>query len=157
MRTTITTGLIDSAAVEAFTRGQCHALALAMAEATGWPTGVLCQPECDAAGCEDDFCNEPLIADNVCACQLLHLVALRPDGCLVDINGVHDPDRVPGFEECPVLVTTQEVWSHILSASDWRRPALAAARTFVARCWSRWLCRMSSSPCGDSSPAHPII
>ena len=42
-------GIIDEAALRAFRRGQCHALALAIHELTGWPIKGIGSPYADSA------------------------------------------------------------------------------------------------------------
>lgn len=65
---TLTPGLIDGMAVGAFAQGQCHALALALHERTGWPVIVLEDDEADA----------------------IHFAVQTPDGRALDITGCHD-------------------------------------------------------------------
>jgi hypothetical protein len=67
----VTFGLIDDAARIAFGWGWCHSLMLAIEEATGWG-------DFWGAYYEDDSDTEPL-----------HVAMRRPDGLLVDIDGVH--------------------------------------------------------------------
>lgn len=63
-------GVIDGAARTVFTTGQCHALALALHERTGWPIRVLAYGRKGAA----------VTSGN-------HLVVVDPDGNAVDIEG----------------------------------------------------------------------
>jgi hypothetical protein len=125
---TITTGRLDNAAREAFTNGQCHAMARALSDATGWPMAVLVEPECKF---DPDMCSDGYVVEDVCACQLAHLVAVRPDGSLIDINGAHAPGTVPGAKGLVAVEATEELWGFLSSSPHWRRPALAVARTFV--------------------------
>lgn len=64
----IEAGVIDDAAIELFTRGQCHALALAFAELLGWDIGVLTY-------------HGPGYRPGA------HLLAAAPDGTFIDIRG----------------------------------------------------------------------
>ncbi|MFF0754472.1 hypothetical protein [Streptomyces sp. NPDC004267] len=125
----VTTGRLDDAARDAFTSGQCHAMARALSEATGWPMFVLVDDECsydpDDCGCE------PVVED-VCTCQLAHVVVVRPDGFHVDISGAHAPGTVPGFEGRAAVAVNEGLWQFLDDGSlHWRRPAVAVARTFV--------------------------
>ena len=69
-------GIISPDAEHAFTAGQCHALGLALHEATGWPIVV------DAP--------VPVIH------QWGHVCVLHPDGDLVDIYGKQPPEAKVG-------------------------------------------------------------
>lgn len=68
-------GVIDHAALHAYTRGQCGALARALHQHTGWP--MIFALYLDRLGREQ-----------------VHVLVERPDGCLVDITGAHPPDEV---------------------------------------------------------------
>ncbi|MFI5859300.1 hypothetical protein [Streptomyces parvulus] len=127
-RLTVTTGQLDDAAREAFTSGQCHAMARALSEATGWPMAVLVEPECSY---DPDQCSYGDVVEDVCACQLVHMVVLRPDGSLIDINGAHAPGAVPGATGLIAVEADEALWRFVSSSPHWRRPALAVARTFV--------------------------
>ncbi|MFJ5142977.1 hypothetical protein [Streptomyces sp. NPDC088707] len=125
----VTTGQLNDAARKAFTSGQCHAMARALSEATGWPMAVLVDNECSY---DPDDCGYEPVVEDVCTCQLVHLVVMRPDGFHVDINGAHAPGTVPGAEGRDVVLANEGLWQFLNGASPhWRRPALAVARTFV--------------------------
>ncbi|MFI7087566.1 hypothetical protein ACIBUR_28720 [Streptomyces anulatus] len=124
----LTTGQPDEAAVEAFTSGQCHAFARALSERFGWSMAVLAETECRL---DPDLCSFEDTVGGVCACQLSHVVAVRPDGAHVDITGVYLPGTVPFHEDDEVVVVTDAVWSHLTRAPGWRRPAIEIAHTFV--------------------------
>ncbi|MET9528184.1 hypothetical protein [Streptomyces coeruleorubidus] len=126
---TVTTGRLDDAAREAFTSGQCHAMARALSETTGWPMAVLVEPECKF---DPDLCSDGYVVEDVCACQLAHMVVIRPDGALVDIGGAHAPGAVPGAKGLASVEVHEGLWEFINGSPHWRRPALAVARTFVA-------------------------
>ncbi|MGW1786340.1 hypothetical protein ACWCQQ_45825 [Streptomyces sp. NPDC002143] len=65
--------------------------------------------------------------EDVCTCQLAHLVALRPEGFPIDIDGAHAHGSVPGAKG---LEANEELWKFICNSPYWRRPAFAVARTF---------------------------
>jgi hypothetical protein len=85
----VTVGLIDIWAQDAYTRGQCHALARALNAATGWPIMVLGSPVCEQSrtGRPLDCAPYP---DGLCACQPVHLAVRMPDGRFLDIHGPRD-------------------------------------------------------------------
>lgn len=104
-------GVIDRTAAEVFTTGQCHALALALHEHTGWPLrGLYRRPIKDV--------NEDTPA---------HTVVESPKG-LVDIKGLG-------------VLQRHKEWSNILSVSkkdvlnfehrDYAAPNMEAAQAFV--------------------------
>lgn len=112
---TITPGVLDDAAFAAFTQGQCHALALAIHEETGWPT----------YGCEDG------------EGDLEHLVVKTPDGRILDISGAHQLEDFLELEHhsCPdpdFLVELDPEGVRALGEEpDWRAPEVDVARSFV--------------------------
>uniref|UniRef100_UPI003F49A359 hypothetical protein n=1 Tax=Streptomyces sp. CA-136453 TaxID=3240050 RepID=UPI003F49A359 len=124
----VTPGRIDDAARRAFTEGQCHALALALTEVTGWPATALLTLECSAL---DEMCAETGPTDDECPCRIGHIVVTRPDGAHVDIDGAHAPGTVPDCEDAPALPMTDAMWAAIRNASTWREADLHVARTFV--------------------------
>ncbi|MFM9647812.1 hypothetical protein ACKI1S_16890 [Streptomyces galilaeus] len=126
---TVTPGRIDDAARLAFESGQCHALARTLSDATGWPMALIIDDEC---AYDPDLCADDDIAEGLCACQLRHIVVVRPDGQHVDITGAHAPGAVPGYEGAPTTPLTEDLWQHLLDSPDWRTPALNVACTFVA-------------------------
>jgi hypothetical protein len=69
--------------------------------------------------------------DEVCACRLEHVVVVRPDGMLVDVNGAHHPGQVPNHEGQQYVALLDGDWEFICRSPHWRRPALAIARTFT--------------------------
>ncbi|KIF05177.1 hypothetical protein PL81_14640 [Streptomyces sp. RSD-27] len=122
----VTPGRLDDAAREAFTRGQCHAMALALHEVTGWPTAALLTADCYGI---DSLCGDD--ADDECPCRIGHVVVTRPDGAHVDINGAHVPGTVPDCEDAPALAMTEAHWQVIRSTPTWRDADMPLARTFV--------------------------
>ncbi|MDW4912486.1 hypothetical protein [Streptomyces californicus] len=124
---TIRPGHIDAVAVELFTEGQCHALARALADATGWPMAVVARQDC---GFATEACyEEEDIAPDLCECQLRHVVAVSPSGQYVDITGVYVPDPLENYLIVPM---SDRIWRHVTTSPFWRAPALQVARTFVA-------------------------
>ncbi|MFD3422456.1 hypothetical protein [Streptomyces decoyicus] len=126
---TLITGKIDDAAYEAFLHGQCHAFARALSDHTGWPMALIIADYCRH---DPDLCVYEPVTEDVCACQLEHVVAVRPDGAHVDITGAHLPGTLPGFEGQEAITVTDAIWSHISRSPLWRRPAVTEARTVVA-------------------------
>ncbi|WP_331759507.1 hypothetical protein [Streptomyces anulatus] len=124
---TVRPGHIDSVAVELFSSGQCHALARALADATGWPMAVVARQACVFAteGCYE----EDEIAPDLCVCQPIHVVAVNPSGQYIDITGVYVPDPLEDYRIVPM---SDRMWRHFTTAAYWRAPALEVARTFVA-------------------------
>lgn len=125
---TVTPGHIDNTALRAFTSGQCHALARAVSDATGWPMALLVDDEC---AYDPDTCSDEDIAEELCACQLRHVIVIDPNGQHVDITGMHAPGSVPGWEGLRAVSMTEDLWRHITDSPDWRAPAMDVARTFV--------------------------
>lgn len=72
MQWDLTPGIITPAAVEAFTRGACAGLAVAVHDHTGWP--IVEVGHCDGLP--------------------LHFMVRHPDGRLVDIRGAHTDQSV---------------------------------------------------------------
>ncbi|RSS87002.1 hypothetical protein EF903_17985 [Streptomyces sp. WAC05292] len=122
----VTPGRLDDTAREAFTNGQCHALALALNEVTGWPTTALLTSDCSGL---DRMCAED--PDDDCPCRIGHVVVTRPDGAHVDITGAHAPGQVPDFPGATAVPMTEAHWSAIRSTPTWRDADMHAARTFV--------------------------
>lgn len=129
---TVTVGVIDEAAVTAFRNGQCHALALAPHERTGWPIVASGPSEC----CYDEDCPDTNDSAGVCDCQVQHLAVERPDGYLVDIEGARPRDDFllasadPDFDEVRPLAP-DHLERILWDSQSWREPDVAAARGFV--------------------------
>jgi hypothetical protein len=68
----LTPGTINTAAIEAFTRGACAGLAVALHDATSWP--IVEVGHCDGLP--------------------LHFMIRHPGGQLLDIRGLHSDDAV---------------------------------------------------------------
>jgi hypothetical protein len=121
---TVTLGHLDDAARFAFAHGQCHALARAVTDATGWPLAALIDDAC--------YCETCAMFDGVCAHRVAHLIAVHPDGRHVDIAGAHRPGMVPECEGKDAVPVTDDMWAYLVASPSWRPPATDAARTFVA-------------------------
>ncbi|MEU9925077.1 hypothetical protein AB0H51_27980 [Streptomyces griseoluteus] len=127
---TVTTGELNPAATQAFLSGQCHALARALSLVTGWPMAALISDEC---AYDEDQCTYADDAfSGLCSCRLQHVVVERPDGALVDIRGAFHPGHVPGYEGQEAVELDEDGWAYLCRSPQWRRPALAIARTFTA-------------------------
>ncbi|MFK0047908.1 hypothetical protein ACIQU4_28240 [Streptomyces sp. NPDC090741] len=125
----VTPSRLDDAARALFNNGQCHAFATALAGATGWPTAAVIHPECDDTYDNCGMGNQ--VADDVCICQIGHVVAVRPDGALIDIDGVNDPTDIDDSPEHDLVPMTDALWKLIDNAPTWRDRDVAVARTFV--------------------------
>jgi hypothetical protein len=128
----VTVGVVDDAAHDAFRTGQCHALALALHERTGWPLVVIGPKEC----CYDEDCmDEETDSTGACGCQVTHIAVQRPDGQVVDIDGTVPVDDAilasddPDMNELRPL--SEDRLEEILGSSKWRVPDLAVARGYV--------------------------
>jgi hypothetical protein len=129
-------GRRDEQAVTAFTNGQCHALAFALHEATGYPLFLLMEPGCNL----DPYCR-PVFSDDRdgCCCEIIHVAVMTPDGRWLDISGAHPVvEFVAGWQQqhemhdlwtCPA---TEQALAWIARSSLWQPPATDLARTFVA-------------------------
>lgn len=132
-------GLRDGRAINAFTNGQCHALAFAVHEATRYPIFLLIEPDCDP----DPFCQPVSGPDDEdsrwCCCQILHLGVITPAGLWLDITGAHPvPEFVSGWEAdhemhgLGIRPATEQALAWISRSTRWRRPEMGLARSFVA-------------------------
>ncbi len=126
----VTPGRLDETARTAFTEGQCHALARAVAETSGWDTVVLADRECadeyDACGMGN------AVADGLCICQLSHLAAVRPhDGHLIDADGAHDPQDVRAEDRFSIVPMSPALWKLTDTHPTWRDADMPVARSMV--------------------------
>jgi hypothetical protein len=88
-------GVIDDAARTAFHNGHCLALARALAEQTGWPVVAHLSRPGDLMF-ERGMDGSTIAADlptEVWADAFVHALVETPDGMLLDIDGLHDPDE----------------------------------------------------------------
>ncbi|MFK0142571.1 hypothetical protein [Streptomyces murinus] len=126
----VTPGRLDATARAAFTQGQCHAFARAVAETTGWPIVVLADREC-----ADDYDSCGMgnaVADGLCICQLSHLAAVRPDdGYLIDADGAHDPQNVGPEERFDIVPMSPALWKLVDTHPTWRDADMPVARSMV--------------------------
>jgi hypothetical protein len=103
-------GVIDPRAVLAFTFGQCHGLALALAEEGGLPLVGIFLPK------------------NECR----HIAVLRPDGRLLDVTGSHTLAEIAAQEpQSRLAPIDKEKINLLVSDHDWAPPATAAAKAWV--------------------------
>ena len=115
----LTPGVIDENAREAFTLGQCHALALGIHELTGWEMGGLGW-SCQECGCEEEGC--------YCEADYLpgHVVVKDPDGNFVDVNGT--PEDHWGDDFRPL---DRETLTEHYPGNGYMTPDLDAGRAFA--------------------------
>jgi hypothetical protein len=103
-------GVLDSRALLAFIQGQCHGLALALAERTGWPLVTIES------------------ADHTC----LHVCVERPDGFLIDITGAHTAaelqQAVPG---ATARHADKSQLERLVREEGWALPVTAAAHLWL--------------------------
>lgn len=103
-------GVLDEVAIACFSQGQCHALALAVSERTGWPLVALCDL--------DDG-------------SVVHLGVRTPEGRILDAAGAHDPEaHCEAWDAEPREVSAAQALA-LAEEGTWREPALEAASSFV--------------------------
>jgi len=123
---TLTPGVIDRYAKRAFAYGACGALAIVLHDTTGWPIVAITDSHNVYNG----------IAGGGSA---LHWTVQRPDGFLVDIDGVHNVremidrycDQADNGEAAAGLSTRADAYEWYVEAQEEPIP-LTLARTFVA-------------------------
>lgn len=127
----VTVGVRDEDAIRAFKSGQCHAIALALHERTGWPIVSVGDESC----CYDEDCPDDDDSNGVCSCQIQHLAVRRPDRYLVDIEGPKPEDdfmEAQGDPEWTIKPVPDDRLEDLVRWDDsWRRPNMAVARAFV--------------------------
>ena len=123
----VTVGVIDLPARLVFTRGQCHALALALNEATDWPIVWVGRKTCIR---EPSCLRRPMVP---CPCQVGHFAVRLPDGRILDIDGArHETDvigSVPLYEA--IGTATPELMTCITAGRRWPKPKMEVAREFA--------------------------
>jgi hypothetical protein len=135
-------GIIDAAALTVYHQGQCGALALALAEYTGWPVWWLGSEYCmqdPIDSCPPEGYADQLLPDYggqlvpLCACQVSHLGVRRPDGLFVDIHGARPMRQVQrdGGYGLASPASPQLLADLRSGARGWARPHLGAARLFA--------------------------
>lgn len=121
-KTEIPKGKITKKVEEVFTRGQCHALALALHEETGWPLAGTFRIGVDL---DDD--NEVIYAPNGTIRRTpSHVVVLSPYGP-VDIKGIRD--SFEGVENRIIPISKEHVMH--FKEIDYLEPNLAVAQEYV--------------------------
>jgi hypothetical protein len=127
----IVPGRLDDDAIHTYTHGQCHALALAVHEETGWPIEWAGRPVCVF----DEDCPPEDWPDGTCPCQVDHVVVRRPDGLLLDAHGPRtDLDVLSDTLDPGVAVlrpADPDRVRELHTAFDWQTPDMGTARTFV--------------------------
>ena len=118
-------GVIDDNAVQAFTRGHCHSLALALHQETGWPLfGMYSEEEGNMSHENGDTPS--------------HVLVQMPNGDFLDIEGT---GAVENWQQSwpttePVKVTEAEVLG--FSKIDYKEPNVEAARPFAKTLLSKY-------------------
>jgi len=131
----VSVGVLDDRAVRAFVGGQCHALALALHERTGWPL----------AWVEDDE-GEPK-----------HCFVLDPQRTqhAVDIAGVHRRDElVRRWGACERHVDMSEVLALSGGWGGYREPRVDVAQAFVGAVMELWRSGTELYPPGPDAAAE---
>lgn len=121
----LTPGVVDGYARRAFKFGACGALAIAMHDATGWPIVAIT----DAHNVEDGRAGGG---------SALHWAVRRPDGTLVDVDGVHSVEELvqayngeaDDGEAAAGISTREDCWEWYVEAQGEPVPIEVAA-TFV--------------------------
>lgn len=145
----MTAGVLDDDARRTFTKGQCHAMAIALNLRTGWPITYVGHLECiydtDCAPFPEEL--------GWCQCQVDHLGVWTPDGRFCDVNGPATrtdtgrrwvpefyggdwaDDRDPGdddYDDLPRLADTVKVapvslLTWVTTGWAWRTPEVSLA------------------------------
>lgn len=129
----ITAGVVDDGARHAFTSGQCHAYALALALRHSYPLAYIGTVECTY----DEDCLEYPESWGWCGCQIQHIVALRPDGTVEDVNGVKSVEQALADwagdeeEELEVGLVDDRMLAWFATHHTWRTPRVDVALAFV--------------------------
>lgn len=132
--------IIDEAAVDRFTTGQCHALALVLHARTGWPIYWTGRSDCPHLHPSDSCLH---LSMDACACQLDHLVVRRPDGDVVDIRGPRGVEEL--FLEREEYETLEPIGPALVERlvdAGWEQPDLDHAASFATPvldlqdCWT---------------------
>lgn len=117
-------GELDDNALYAFSAGQCHALAAAVHERTGWPVFGLIK---DASRPDDP------------KARFAHFYVRTPDGRCLDATGVHEVREfigkggwnVPRGRKGLVPITGDRLHQHFSTEHTYLPPELDVARSFV--------------------------
>jgi hypothetical protein len=137
---TVSAGILDEKARQAYSLGQCGALAIALAERTGWPVYWLGRRDC----AYDESCFPEAYSDQIvtgmdgpqalCPCQVEHLGVLRPDGSFIDIEGARSAQQAMAPRESEIILPAQpQLLADLrIGGRGWPRAHLGAARMFAA-------------------------
>lgn len=114
-------GLIDHNAKQAFTNGQCHALALALHQQTKWPLIWTTFQTCNHRLCSQD---------QDAYCHPDHVLVKTPKETYLDILGEHSLESLQKiYKEVGSLSTSR--LEHLISIEHFIEPDHQAANTFV--------------------------
>ena len=104
-------GVLDDRARLAFGAGQCHGLALALRDRTGWP----------------------LVAVDDDEERRIHICVQRPDGALVDINGARaDEDFMDAWPGCSLHQIDEGAVADLVEHHGWAEPEVDKAESWIA-------------------------
>lgn len=145
----ITAGVIDDHARRAFSQGQCHAMAYALAEKTGWDIVAVVGPtewstNHDIAKHIDPVTHRMSLSG---LCDFAeHVLVRRGDGKLVDIRGLRtnddviDTDSYTAFPDpvWGVVPDDAEAAAEILEYGDWETRLVLVDPDDVPRMFDRW-------------------
>ncbi len=126
---TLIAGIINDAAIDAYSYGHCWSLALALHGLTGWPLVFLGRPVCDPDSKFPHF-----LAGDVCGCQLWHLVVMADDGRILDIQGLTLPvnlEETLSRQGLRTFPATTEMLRAMVSSPTAVAQNLPAARIFA--------------------------
>lgn len=120
--------ITDPDIVTRHTAGDCHILAHKVAEQTGWGLVIVGDPVFEADYCEDECPEDCTDTEHGSWAveNLFHAWARRPDGRLVDIRGVHEPQAADRLAETwgsivhsyASAAEADRVWDHAQWASS---------------------------------------
>ncbi|WP_217924948.1 hypothetical protein [Miltoncostaea oceani] len=97
------------------TEGQCHAMALALHERTGWPLAALV------------VLDEESEID-----QTLHCGVMTPDGAFLDAIGAHDCEEMLVEDDLEIFGgLDRRAIEHLTGGEEWNPPDLEIARSLV--------------------------
>ena len=132
----VTPGVLDDTARDVLLGGQCHALARAVSERTGWPMVAALDRECsyNSGISHVDF---KVDGKEICTCQFNHVLVEGPDGRLLDAAGWHTTDELD--EDLSFMPQTylrgnepvNTVVDRLVTRKEMREPATEVAATFV--------------------------
>lgn len=139
----VTPGTLDDAAREVLRSGQCHALARAVSERTGWPMVAAIDQEC-SYNSGIGHADITVAGQAICSCQFNHVLVEGPDGRLLDADGWHttdDLDENLSFMPQAYLrgnANANTVIDRLVDRGEMREPADDVAATFVTALLDRY-------------------